>query len=41
MKKPESKLIFPRACRLFKDVEEAGFARLCECMHVKELHQEQ
>ena len=38
MKKPESKLIFPRACRLFKDVEEAGFARLCECMHVKELH---
>ena len=30
--------IFPRACRLLKDIDEAGFARLCECMHVKELH---
>ena len=38
MKKTESKLIFPRTCRLMKDVDEAGFARLCECMHVKELH---
>ena len=30
--------MFPRGSRLLKDVDEAGFARLCECMHVKELH---
>ena len=30
--------IFPCACRLLKDIDRAGFARLCECMHVKELH---
>lgn len=38
MKKAENKMIFSRVCRLLKDVDEAGFARLCECMHVKELH---
>ena len=38
MKKAENKMIFSCACRLLKDVDEAGFARLCECMHVKELH---
>ena len=37
MKKTSNKIVFPRACRLLKDVDEAGFARLCECMHVKEL----
>lgn len=36
--KAGGKLIFPRACRLLKDVDDAGFARLCECMHVRELH---
>ena len=30
--------LFPRASRLLKDIDEAGFARLCECMHVRELH---
>ena len=32
------KHIFPCACRLLKDVDEAGFRRLCECMRVQELH---
>lgn len=31
-------IIFPRACRLLKDISEEGFCRLCECMHVQELH---
>ena len=31
-------LIFPRACRLLKDIDDEGFCRLCECMGVKELH---
>ena len=35
-KKP--KIIFPVACRLLKDLGEDGFARICECMHAKELH---
>ena len=34
-KKP--KIIFPVACRLLKDLGEDGFARICECMHAKEL----
>lgn len=38
MKKSNPKIIFPVASPLLKDVGEAGFARLCECMHVKELH---
>ena len=35
LKKP--KIIFPVACRLLKDLGEDGFARICECMHAKEL----
>ena len=31
-------VIFPRACRLLKDIDDEGFCRLCECMGVKELH---
>ena len=31
-------VIFPRACRLLKDLDEEGFCRICECMNVKELH---
>ena len=31
-------VVFPRACRLLKDIDDAGFSRLCECMQVKELH---
>lgn len=34
----KSRIIFPRACRLLQDISEAGFARICECMRVKELH---
>ena len=30
--------VFPRACRLLKDIDDEGFCRLCECMNVKELH---
>ena len=30
--------IFPCACRLLKDLGEDGFARICECMNVQELH---
>lgn len=36
--KTKAGLIFPRACRLLKDLDEAGFARICECMRVQELH---
>ena len=36
--KAKAGLIFPRACRLLKDLDEAGFARICECMRVRELH---
>ena len=31
-------VIFPRACRLLKDLDDKGFGRICECMNVKELH---
>ena len=31
-------VIFPRACRLFKDIDEEGFGRLCECLNARELH---
>ena len=31
-------VIYPCACRLLKDIDNEGFCRLCECMHVKELH---
>ena len=30
-------VVFPRACRLLKDIGDEGFCRLCECMGVKEL----
>lgn len=36
MNKP--KIAFPRACRLLRDIDEAGFGRLCECLHARELH---
>ena len=36
-KAKKSKIIFPVACRLLKDLGEDGFARICECMHAKEL----
>ena len=35
---PKKLPLFPRACRLLKDLDDEGFARLCECMHVRELH---
>lgn len=44
MRKAKSKkgkkdaVIFPRACRLLKDMSDDEFARICECMHVQELH---
>ena len=31
-------VIFPRACRLLKDLDEEMFCRICECMNVQELH---
>lgn len=31
-------VVFPRACRLLKDLGEEGFCRICECMNVRELH---
>ena len=31
-------VIFPRACRLLKDIDEEGFCRLCQGLNVKELH---
>ena len=34
----ENKIIFPRACRLLRDIDEAGFKQLCECLEVRELH---
>ena len=30
-------VIFPRACRLLKDIDDEGFCRLCECMGAQEL----
>ena len=33
----KTKIIFPVACRLLKDLGEEGFAQICECMHAKEL----
>ena len=39
MKKPDgAKILFPRACRLLKGMSESEFARICECMQVRELH---
>ena len=38
MKKASPKIIFPCGCRLLKDLGEEGFARICECLQVKELH---
>ena len=32
------RIIFPRACRLLKDIDEEGFMRVCECLDAKELH---
>ena len=37
-KKEAKKIMFPRACRLLKDMSDDEFARICECLHVKELH---
>ena len=34
----KTKIVYPVACRLLKDMGEDGFARICECMHVQELH---
>lgn len=31
-------VVFPRACRLLKDIDDAMFCQLCECMNVSELH---
>lgn len=36
MKKDE--FIFPRACRLLKDIDDKGFKRLCECLHARQVH---
>ena len=36
--KTKQKVIFPCGCRLLKDLGEDGFARICECLQVKELH---
>lgn len=35
--KKSPKIIFPRACRLLKDLDEAGFRQICKCMNVREL----
>lgn len=35
--KKSPKIIFPRACRLLKDLDEVGFRQICECMNVREL----
>jgi len=32
------KIIFPRACRLFRGIDEAGFRKICEGLHARELH---
>ena len=37
MKSAKPKIIFPRACRLLKDLSDEEFERICECMHVREL----
>lgn len=34
----ELKIVFPRACRLLRDMDEAGFRRLCGCLHARERH---
>lgn len=34
----DSKLIFPRASRLLRDIDEGGFNDLCDCLHARELH---
>ncbi len=36
--KKVSSIIYPKACRLLKDLGEDGFKRICECMHAEELH---
>ena len=37
-KSKNAKFVYPVACRLLKDLGEEGFSRICECMHVQELH---
>jgi len=32
-----TKIIFPRASRLLKDIDDDGFAKLCACLNVREL----
>ncbi len=34
----KSPVVFPRTCRLLKDIDYDGFLRICECLNVKELH---
>jgi len=34
----KNEIIFPRASRLLKGIDDAGFAKLCECLKVRELH---
>ena len=34
----KTRITFPAACRLLKDLGEDGFARICECMNAKELN---
>lgn len=36
--KNRQSVIFPRGCRLLKDIDDDGFRQLCECMNVEELH---
>lgn len=31
-----SKIVFPRTCRLLQGIDETGFRRLCDCLHVRE-----
>jgi len=37
-KMKNGKIIFPRASRLMRGIDEAGFKRLCDCLRVRELH---
>ena len=34
----EENIIFPRASRLLRGIDEEGFGHLCECLHARELH---
>ena len=38
MKKAPFNIAFPRGCRLFKDMDMAGYTRICECLKAHELH---